>query len=139
MRAKTAFSYNALAVLMRSEPTTLCVSRHHHQWPWPHASHPVSAGKETPYNLRTKLNVNVGSAALVLTDPEGQQILRAALDDLKSAVKVFPSTLEVVAAVQAMGCVTPEGTLIRTGTDLRRVSMQRSVSARALEGGFPRL
>ncbi len=75
----------------------------------------------------------------MLTDPQGQQILRAALDDLKSAVKVFPSTLEVVAAVQAMGCVTPEGTLIRTGTDLRRVSMQRSVSAKALEGGCPGL
>lgn len=101
----------------------------------PHAALPA-AGKETPYNLRTRLNVAIASAALVLTDGGQQQILRAGLDDLKAMVKVFPQTLEVLAAVQAMGCTSPEGTLIRTGSDLRRASLAHTASAKALQGAW---
>ena len=51
----------------------------------------------------------------------------------------MPVTTRAPDILPSSPIVSPEGTLIRTGTDLRRVSMQRSVSARALEGGSPRL
>lgn len=58
-------------------------------------------GKETPNNLRVKVNVSIGSTAFVLVGEDNiSELLRAGLDDLKSIVNMYPETLEVLAAVQ---------------------------------------
>ena len=61
----------------------------------------MSAGKETPHNLRIKVNLSIGSTALILVDSDNtSELLRAGLDNLKSIVNMYPETLEVLAAVQ---------------------------------------
>lgn len=61
----------------------------------------LNAGKETPQNLRIKVNLSIGSTALILVDSDNTtQLLRAGLDNLKSIVNMYPETLEVLAAVQ---------------------------------------
>lgn len=61
----------------------------------------LNAGKETPHNLRIKVNLSIGSTALILVDSDNTtQLLRAGLDNLKSIVDMYPETLEVLAAVQ---------------------------------------
>ena len=60
-----------------------------------------SAGKETPDNLRIKINLSIGSTALVLLGSDNTtELLRAGLDGLKSIVHMYPETIEVLAAVQ---------------------------------------
>lgn len=59
------------------------------------------AGKETPDNLRIKINLSIGSTALVLLGSDNTtELLKAGLDGLKSVVHMYPETLEVLAAVQ---------------------------------------
>ena len=61
----------------------------------------VCAGKETPNNLRIKVNLSIGSPALILVGSDStSELLRAGLDNLKSVVNMYPDTLEVLAAVQ---------------------------------------
>lgn len=70
---------------------TCCVSKHA----------PFVAGKETPDNLRIKINLSIGSTALVLLGSDNStELLRAGLDGLKSIVHMYPETIEVLAAVQ---------------------------------------
>ena len=60
-----------------------------------------SAGKETPDNLRIKINLSIGSTALVLLGSDNStELLRAGLEGLKSVVQMYPETMEVLAAVQ---------------------------------------
>ena len=61
----------------------------------------TTVGKETPDNLRIKINLSIGSTALVLLGSDNStELLRAGLDGLKSIVHMYPETLEVLAAVQ---------------------------------------
>ena len=63
------------------------------------------AGKETPNNLRMRVNLSIGSTALILVDSDNTtELLRAGLDNLKSIVNMYPETLEVLAAVQVSLC-----------------------------------
>lgn len=94
-----------------------------------------SAGKETPNNLRIKVNVSIGSAAFVLLGSDNtSELLRAGLDNLKSIVNMYPETLEVLAAVQAVGASGPEGPLLTTGSSHRQRALLHSGSSKALEG-----
>lgn len=94
-----------------------------------------STGKETPNNLRIKVNVSIGSAAFVLLGRDNtSELLRAGLDNLKSIVNMYPETLEVLAAVQAVGTSGPEGPLLTTGSSHRQRALLHSGSSKALEG-----
>ena len=61
----------------------------------------MCAGKETAHNLRIKVNLSIGSTALILVDSDNtSELLRAGLDNLTSIINMYPETLEVLAAVQ---------------------------------------
>ncbi len=62
------------------------------------------------------------------------ELIRAGLDNLKSIVNMYPETLEVLAAVQAVGASSPEGTLLTTGSAHRQRALLHSGSSKALEG-----
>ncbi len=47
---------------------------------------------------------------------------------------MYPETLEVLAAVQAVGASSPEGTLLTTGSAHRQRALLHSGSSKALEG-----
>ena len=57
------------------------------------------------------------------------QVLRAAMEGVEADAQMYPQTVHVDLGVAAMGVVTPEGQLIRTGARLRH-----SPSTPALEG-----
>ena len=93
------------------------------------------AGKETPNNLRIKVNLSIGSTSFVLLGSDNTtELIRAGLDNLKSIVNMYPETLEVLAAVQAVGASSPEGTLLTTGSAHRQRTLLHSGSSKALEG-----
>jgi hypothetical protein len=93
------------------------------------------AGKETPNNLRIKVNLSIGSTSFVLLGSDNTtELIRAGLDNLKSIVNMYPETLEVLAAVQAVGASSPEGTLLTTGSAHRQRALLHSGSSKALEG-----
>lgn len=96
---------------------------------------PCPAGKETPNNLRIKVNLSIGSTSFVLLGSDNiTELIRAGLDNLKSIVNMYPKTLEVLAAVQAVGASSPEGTLLTTGSAHRQRTLLHSGSSKALEG-----
>ena len=61
--------------------------------------------------------------------PFSGQVLRAAMEGVETDAQMYPQTIHVDLGVAAMGVVTPEGQLIRTGAHLRH-----SPSTPALEG-----
>ena len=96
---------------------------------------PCSAGKETPNNLRIKVNLSIGSTSFVLLGSDNTtELIRAGLDNLKSIVNMYPETLELLAAVQAVGASSPEGTLLTTGSAHRQRALLHSGGSKALEG-----
>ena len=96
---------------------------------------PCPTGKETPNNLRIKVNLSIGSTSFVLLGSDNTtELIRAGLDNLKSIVNMYPETLEVLAAVQAVGASSPEGTLLTTGSAHRQRALLHSGSSKALEG-----
>lgn len=72
-------------------------------------------------NVRMKIDVSVGTSSIVL-DSEEVEVLHGACEGLKTCVHMYPEAMAVDVSVQAVRVVSPEGTFLHTGDELRRLS-----------------
>lgn len=77
-----------------------------------------SAAAETPFSLRMKVNLQIGSASVVLDAKQGVQVIRSGMEGLHTSLFVFPKTRRLDLSVVSMGVVSPEGHFIRVGAPL---------------------
>ncbi|KAK9819963.1 hypothetical protein WJX72_004515 [[Myrmecia] bisecta] len=82
----------------------------------------VQTDAQSPNSLQLNVTLHVGSGAAVLDGaPGAPSVVRGGLEGISCTLKKYPVSTAVQLAVQAVGIVAPEGTLLRTGADLRRL------------------
>jgi len=82
---------------------------------------------ETPHSLRTKVNVAIGSGALVLVSGK-VEVLRASMEQLSATARLYPVTVALAATISSVSVTTPEGSFLRAG--IREAGASQSSSSR---------
>ena len=77
-----------------------------------------------------EVRLKVGSGSLVLQGEQGVKAVRAGIEGIWVTAQKYPATLSVALSLDAMGIISPEGAIVKTGSDL-----QHSDSMPALNTG----